>query len=156
MQPITFGAIQYICLNMRERDRAEIYGMRSHDNPIWLSHEVLAYAAKGWARIAYDGTRPVSIAGATPMWSGVWTIWAFGTDDWPKGVVDLVRWTRNELKPWLLHHGAHRVQCESRFDHTEAHTLLERFGARRECTLSGYGRDGADYYLYAWRKADVL
>lgn len=156
MQPITFGAIQYICLNLRERDRTEIFGMRSHDNPIWLTNEVVAYACKGKAAIAYAGKRPAGIVGVTPMWPGVFTIWAFGTDEWRSVAVDVVRYTRNDLKPWLLSRGAHRVQCESRFDHTEAHGLLERFGARRECTLSGYGRDGADYFLYAWRRDDVL
>lgn len=141
---------------MRAIDKAEIFGMRAHDNAVLLSYEVLAYATKGKAVIAYDDMKPAGIVGVTPMWPGVYTIWAFGTDDWRKVAVDIVRYTRNELKPWLLSHGADRVQCESRFDHLEAHSLLERFGARREAVLGGYGRDGADYFLYAWRRNDVL
>lgn len=156
LQPISFAAVEYLCLNMRARDGAEIFGMRPHDNPLLLAHEVLAAAVRGRAQIAFHAGRPAAIVGVTSMWPRVWTIWAFGTDAWREVAVDVARHARNDLKPWLLKRGAHRVQCESRFDHVEAHALLERFGAVREAVLKSYGRDGADYFLYAWRREDVL
>ncbi|MGE0233246.1 MAG: hypothetical protein AB7S46_15815, partial [Flavobacteriaceae bacterium] len=135
---------------------AEIFGMRGHDNPMLLAHEVLAAATRGRSADAFSDRKPAAICGATPLWPGAFTIWAFGTNDWPQAAVDIARYALKDLKPWLLARGAHRVQCESRFDHTDAHALLERFGAVREAVLKSYGRDGADYFLYAWRKTDVL
>lgn len=155
IKPVTLAATEYICLNMRERDRAEIFGMRSHDNALWLAAEVVRMAAEGRAVIAQHRGVPAGIAGANRLWPGCYTIWAFGTDRWPCVAVDLIRWARTDLKSWLLAGGAHRVQCESRSDHVDAHRLLERFGAERECVLRSYGRDGADYFLYAWVKHDV-
>ena len=130
--------------------------MRGHDNPLLLAHEVLSAATLGRAAIAFSEQRPAAICGATPLWPGTYTIWAFGTDAWADVAVDIARYALRTLKPWLLRRGAHRVQCESRFDHADAHALLERFGAVREGVLRSYGRDGADYFIYSWRKADVL
>ena len=36
--------------------------------------------------------------------------------------------------------------------HTQAQDWLEVIGARRECTLSRFGREGEDFHVYVWEK----
>ena len=152
MKPISLEALEYICLNMRAADQAEVYGMRGHDDPFILAREVLITATYGKAAIASHQGRPAGVLGVSPMWPGVWSAWAFGTDDWPRCAVELTRYARNVLKPFILACGAHRMQCHSRFDHLDAHRWLKTLGAKHEATLGGFGRDGAAYHLFAWSK----
>lgn len=154
MKPISLAAVEYICLNMREIDRAEVFGMRGHDNPLWLAREVVQAACHGKAAISEFRGRPSALIGVSPMWPGVWAAWCFGTDDWRKSAVDLTRYTLRELRPFVLQR-AHRLQCESRIDHSEAHRWLMSLGAKPDGILQGYGRDGSDYIMFSWSNRDV-
>lgn len=152
--PVSLPALEYICLNMREVDRAEVFGMRGHDDPLLLAREVLITATHGKSAIACHAGLPAAVIGVTPSWPGVWVAWAFGTDDWSRCALDLTRYALRVLKPHILACGAHRMQCQSRFDHAEAHRWLELLGAKAESTLSGYGRDGSDYVMFAWTRTE--
>lgn len=151
--PITLSAVEYITLNMREIDALEVYGMRGHDNPLLLAKEVVLAASYGKAAIATHKGMPCGVIGVSPLWPGVWTAWSFGTEHWPRAVLKISRYGRQVFKPFILGCGAHRLQCESRIDHTEAHRWLEAMGAHKEGLLRGYGRDGADYFMFSWRKS---
>jgi len=137
---------------MREADQAEIYGMRSHDNPMQLAKEVVIAATFGKAAVAKHNGLPAAVVGVSPIWPGVWEAWAFGTDDWQKCAVSVTRYALGVLRPFILSRGAHRMHCASRIDHTEAHRWLQVLGAKPESILSGYGRDGSDYIMFAWRR----
>lgn len=152
MKPISLAAVEYLTLNMRAIDAAEIYSMRGHDNPHLLANEVVLAASYGKAGIAEHNGRPCGIIGVSPLWPGVWTVWSFGTDDWPKAVLAMSRFGKRILKPFILARGAHRLQCESRIDHQEAHRWLIALGAKAEGRLRGYGRDGSDYIMFSWTK----
>lgn len=135
---------------MREMDRREIYNMRGHDNPFQLAREIVLAATYGRAGIAERSGRPCGIIGVSPMWPGLWSAWSFGTDDWPKAVMELSRYGRSVLEPFVRARGAHRVQCESHIDHIEAHRWLMAMGATVEGRLRAYGRDGSDYLQFSW------
>lgn len=152
MKQISLSAVEYVCLNMRESDRAEVFGMRAHDNPMILAKEIVAVAPYGKVGIADHQGRPAAIIGVTPMWPGVWSAWAFGTDDWPKVAIELTRYALRVLRPFILERGAHRMQCESRIDHVEAHRWLQTLGAEPEAILSRFGRDGTDYVMFRWSR----
>ena len=136
---------------MREKDKAEIYNLRSHNNPLALAGEVCGAASMGKAAIADIAGHPVALIGITPLWPGVWTAWAFGTDDFDRVALSLTRYAIKTLKPLLASRGAHRLQCESRADHIKAHHWLTAMGAKPESVLKRYGRDGSDYIMFAWR-----
>ena len=68
----------------------------------------------------------------------------------------LTRYGKRVLRPFILARGAHRLQCESRIDHVEAHKWLSVMGAKPDGLLSGYGRDGSDYVMFSWRRDNVL
>ena len=142
--------LQFIAVNMRAKDRAEIYGMRWDDDPDKVASETF-YAVKscGTGRIFYLGNEPVSVVGGIERHPGVWYAFAYGTDKWNKVAKSLSAYAKSELAPYLFER-AHRIECQSRYDHGTSHRWLEWLGAHRESVLAGFGKDGADYFNYVW------
>jgi hypothetical protein len=151
-------ALAFIAERMRERDRVECLAT-CFTTPAQLAAD--AMLGGGFCNVAWieslDGAhaRPVAAIGARQRWPGVWSVWAWGTDEWPKVVVSLTRHAKRTLIPLLVERGAHRAQCASLAEHAEAHRWLEYLGAKREATLTGYGRNGEDFALFRWRLEDV-
>lgn len=146
------SALEFIVLNMRERDAVEIYNMRPHDSPLQLVEEIKMMTRGHRRALAWsDRTkRPAAFAAFTENWTGCWNIWMFGTDDFKDCAIELIRWFRKEAVDILTHCKGHRLQCESRFDHEEAHKMLRAFGAVEENRLRRYGKDGSDYIQFVW------
>jgi len=147
------SAFEFICLNMRETDKVEVFGMLAHDSPLQLAHEAsYLIRNKGRSRIGWsDRTkRPAAMAAFTEDWPGMWSVWMFGTDDFKDCAIELVRWFRHEAKDILTVCKGHRLQCDSRYDHEEAHRMIKAFGAIEESRLRAYGKDGADYIRFVW------
>jgi len=141
----------YIARHMREIDRSEIFGMRWDDDPDKVAGETLqAVMAAGTCKLFY-ADNPAAVLGAVERHPGVWNAFAYGTDEWPKVIRRLSVYAKTVFAPWLFAR-AHRIEAQSRFDHVTAHRWLEWLGAERESTLRGYGRDGSDYFNYAWTK----
>ena len=150
IRPISRSAVEFVCLNMRAIDRAEVFGLRGYDLPEAVANETIFAAAWGRAGVAFHRGRPAAVVGVAPRWPGVWSAWAYGTEDFAKAALSVTRFALKDLKPFVLSRGGHRVEAASRIDHTEAHTWLRALGARDEGVLRGYGRDGADYVQFGW------
>ena len=84
----------------------------------------------------------------------MWSVWMFGTDDFKDCAVELIRWFRREVNDILTTCQGHRLQCDSRFDHEEAHRMIKALGAIEECRLRKYGKDGADYIRFVWFRGE--
>lgn len=146
-------SLEYICMHMREVDRVEVFGMQHHDSALQLAHEA-SYLIKnkgrgiiGWS----ERTRlPAAVGAFTEDWPGAWSVWMFGTDDFKDCAVEMLRWFRKEANDILTVCKGRRLQCDSRFDHEEAHKMLRALGAVPEVTLRKYGKDGADYIRFVW------
>lgn len=138
---------------MREIDRVEVFGTLPHDSPLQLAYEA-AYLVrnKGRSRIGWSAKtgRPAAIAAFTEDWPGLWSVWMFGTDDFKDVAIDLLRWFRKEANEILGVCEGRRLQCDSRFDHDEAHKMLKALGAVEEFRLRKYGKDGSDYIRFVW------
>lgn len=142
--------VEAVCRAMRECDRREILGLRCDDNLMSVAWDVVTHTMwSGHGRVFCHRGEPTAVCGAMLLRPGVFSAYAFGTDAWPFVVKDVTRWVRTELRAWLAPR-AHRVECQSRADHRRAHAWLVYLGARREAVLTGYGRDGADYYQFVW------
>lgn len=137
---------------MREADRVEIFGLRNHDDPLLLAREVVIAASHGHAAISERNGKPTGIIGCSPLWHGVWTLFCFGTDEWNRSAIELSRYGRKVLRPFIKARGAHRAQAESHIDHTDAHRWLRAMGAELDGVLLGYGRDGKPYLMFSWRE----
>lgn len=147
-------AVMSVAANMRAKDAAEIYATRWTDSPIDLAESVMRAIGPGW--VAWIGAEPVAVIGAASMWPNVWSVYAFGTDEFRRVAPYLTRHIRKVMMPGLMIVGACRAECRSIATHTEAHRWLERLSARREAFLPKYGRNGEDFVLYSWTEESQL
>lgn len=138
--------VLFVVENMRAIDRREIYPLQAVESAGMIA--AFVEQSEAW-RVFYHGSSPAAVMGACELRSGVWSVFCFGTDDWRHVVVSVTRWARARLRPWLQDR-AHRIEAHSHVEHVEAHRWLEGFGAVREATLRGFGKDGSDYHVYSW------
>lgn len=149
---ITFSAIEYICLNMRDSDREEIFAIRPHDCPLRWAHEAHAAIKNlGRGRIGWHKGRPAGVFAFTEPWPGAWEIWMFGTDDYRNVAIELVRYARKEANDILTVCNGRRLHADVREGHPDAHKLIKAMGALPEGPpMQAYGKDGSAYQRYVW------
>jgi hypothetical protein len=142
------GALYHIASNLRARDREEIFATRYTDDPDDLAKDTFNSGDFQW--IAYHRETPVASIGAVPVWPGVWSVWAYGTDDWPKVALTLSKHAVRFMRPGMINAGGRRAQCHALQKHTQARKWLERMGFRAEATLDNFGKNGQTFVLYSW------
>jgi hypothetical protein len=145
------SSLEYICLHLRERDQREIYSLRNHENPIrlaWEAHHMLTTQGRG--RIAWEDGKPVAVLGFVESWPGLWDAVAFGTNDFPKVALELMRYGRQEAKSILRDVGGRRLQADAHIDNTDGHKFIQALGGAPEFDLRLYGKDGATYRRFVW------
>jgi hypothetical protein len=147
--PVEARGALHVISNMREWDRREIFATRTEDDDIRLLEDVLALPAPAW--MASKG-EPIALFGCVPLWPGVWSMWFFATDNLHQIGIGVTRVIIKAIVPMLWEGGAHRLECRSMEGHTQAQDWLEVIGARRECTLRRFGREGEDFHVYVWEK----
>jgi len=152
MKPVRadLGSLLYVCRNLRQADRDEIFATRWTDNP----DELAAHAFQHWGEFSYiahgqDGM-PIASIGAVPAWEGVWSAWMMATDRFPEIGKQLTRWVKRSMIPAIVASGCHRAEARSCSDHTSAHRWMESLGAKPESVLRRYGREKQDFILFVW------
>jgi hypothetical protein len=141
-------ALTYICQNLRERDREEVFATRYDESPESLAEQTLMCGDFQW--IAWRDGLPVASIGAYPAWPNVWTVWAFGTDDWPRVALTLTKHVQRFMIPALKNSGAHRAQCFALDTHHDARRWLVALGAKEGPRLDKFGKNGQTFVLYSW------
>jgi hypothetical protein len=148
LAPMEWLPLEFLCFNMREIDRHEIYANLPTSNPIewanWVFHNV---AKNGCAWIAALDGRPTAVMGIYENFPGNWEIFSFGTPDYIRVLVAFKpKWYL--MIDYLRDHGGHRLQCRSLATHKEAHRFLKLMGFAPEAVLQAFGRDREDYILF--------
>lgn len=145
-------SLEFICLNMREIDRVEAFAVVSHDNPCRLAWETYHYVLNnGRGQIAWHNGKPAAFAALVEMWPSVWQIYMFGTDDFKNAAIPLLRWFRKESNDILTVCNGHRLQCDCRIGHPEAHKMILAMGGLPEGPpRQKFGKDGSDFQTYVW------
>lgn len=146
---IDHEAAAYVVEHMRASDRREIEATN------WtldgLAERVMD--AREFAFFASHRGRPAAVIGAVPMWPGVWSVFAFGTDDFKACGLRLTKFARRFIIPAIWNGGGHRMECASIEGHDEAHAWLEALGFYRESEMQSYGKRGETFYRYVqWRR----
>lgn len=147
--PVSEDRLRYVITHMRERDHKEIYALRFDEDPerflasqMWIMGDM----CRIWER---NGV-PVAVQGVIPAWPGVWHMFAYGTDEWPKVVLSMTRWAWGIVIP-AMSRMAHRVEARAMATHTESRRWIESFGAKQEAVLREYGKNREDFVLYVWK-----
>lgn len=149
---ITLPSLEYICLNLRESDKEEVFAVCAYDSPLQLAWESsIAIRNMGRGRIAWYQGKPAGVFAFVELWPGTWETWMYGTDDFPKVAINLVRWARKEAVDILTVCNGRRVHCNVREGHPDAHKLILALGAKPEGPLmKGWGKDGSSFQRYVW------
>lgn len=146
---IDHEAVAYIAANMRASDLREIeatnWSMDGFADRVMLAREFAFFAS-------HRG-RPAAVIGALPMWPRVWSVFAFGTDDFGACGLRLTKFARRFIIPAIWNAGGHRMECASIEGHDEAHRWLEALGFHRESEMHSYGRGGETFYRYVMVRA---
>lgn len=149
LSPPDFASLAFIAYNMRQADKDEIYNVLGHNNPFILAQQTLDASRMGQAVVAHGRSgRPVACMGFMVRHPGVCQAFAFGTDHFQSAALTLTRYALRVMKPALLASGFHRLQCESRIDHHDAHRWLRSLGFQSEGILRQFGSDGSDYIQF--------
>jgi hypothetical protein len=152
--PVTEEGLRYVVTHMRDRDRAEIYALRWDDDPETVIHELTSVCGAMCWVWEWDGV-PVSIQGVVPQRPGVWSMFAFGTDQWRRVIRDMTRHAERFIKPALRRALARRVECRALASHTDSRRWIEHLGAHLEYVLPHYGRADETFVSYVWFPMDA-
>lgn len=143
--------LDYIAQHLRDYDYVELAATSAYGDPVpHLADRVLANAVLAF--VAFYGGTPVSAWGVVPMWPGVGTAFAFGTDDWGKVLLPMTRHVCGFMMRFLLENGYHRIECRSLASRPDVERWLQLFDAEQEAVLRGSGARGEDFILYRWLK----
>lgn len=146
--------LTWIAKHLREWDRREIMATRWSEEPADLAREAALSGDTSWAALV-DGI-PAVAYGAFPMWPGVWSVWAFGTDNFRHAGREVTRHIRRAIIPGMAQVGARRAQAYSMDGHDDAQRWIKALGGKRESIAYGYGKGGEDFHLfvYQWPRGD--
>lgn len=140
-------ALAHIVQNLRAPDLEEV-AATSYD--VWPSvWERLCAVRANQSVWEVDGV-PAAVMGAWPLWPGMWTVYAMGTEAFP--AVTMTKFALRVMVPALMESGARRAECASIATHTVAHRWLEGLGAHRESEMPNYGKGGETFYRYVWSR----
>lgn len=145
VEPATLEALQHIVQHLRAIDRDELLATTVGDDLSSLPGRIMQFCIMSF--VAADEA-PIAAWGIRPMWPGVCTVWAFGTDDWDRALMPMTRHGREFMIPTLLKQGYHRIECRSLADREDTARWLRLFGATPEATLRCYGKSGENFTLY--------
>jgi hypothetical protein len=160
---IDYTALEYICLNLRDCDKREIYALRNYDNALQLAMDAHAAIRNfGRGRVSWVDGRPAAVAAFTEEWPGVWYVWMFGTKDFKAAAIPLLRWVRKEANAILSVCDGHRLHCDSIVGHHEAHKMIRAMGGLPEFTdkegnplpSRKLGKGGEDFIRFVWLKGE--
>lgn len=148
------SAALYIAENMRHQDLAEAEALDhpGSTTPKSIAAGFMACAPSAWC--AWRGLEPIAMVAANPLWPGVWQVGMFATPRFPEAVLTLTRFVVCDMIPAIKSSGAHRAHAYAMAGNPKADRWFKALGARQEARLTGFGRGGEDFFLYAWN-ADV-
>jgi len=149
VEPMEWLALEFLCFNMRDVDRREIYGNLPTANPLeWAAMIHQGVARNGCAWIARCNGRPAAVMGVCENFPGNWQVFSFGTEKYRRVLV--------YFKPKLdlmiafgRERGMHRLECKSLASHKDAHRCTRFLGLGDPVLLRKYGRDGDDFLLFS-------
>ncbi len=137
--------------NMRPRDREEVFACRFTDDVPSLADEIMAcqVAAVLCGLIRADDGVPVAYFGVYTRTPCAAECALIATDRWREVVRRFTKWVRELGIDRLVRAGITRVEARALDRHTDSQAWLTSLGARIECTIPRFGRNGEDFVQLA-------
>lgn len=154
IEPATLRDASYVTANMRAADRREVYCQLPPEidniGVAWMSVE----NSQGRCWTAFENDEPIACFGLSAITGYVMAVWLFGTDRMKRAVPEITRFMLKHVVPGLETEHWQRLEARVHRDHDLAHIWITAMGARLDCVLPVWGRDGEPFYLYSWDRAD--
>jgi len=139
--------VQYVIDRLRAADREEMAAAGTDMDT--LAHMLMRHSQFAFCAWDYD-CGPISVWGMVLKRPGVGTAYAFGTDEWPRAVLPMVRQIHGFIVPYLAEAGIHRVDAVALLKRDDVRRFMRLIGAKAEGVLHGYGTEGEDFVSYRW------
>lgn len=141
--------VLFVCRHMRAMDRAEIFATRFDDSDEGLSADVMAHLGFSW--IFYLDGVPVAVIGSFVLWPTHVSVWAFGTDNWPRVIFSLTRHVTRFMLPTFKECGVLMAHVYVLSAYHQARGWLKSLGLRELTEIEHFGKNGEPFVLMAWR-----
>ena len=104
---------------------------------------------------AWLDDRPVAAFGFSHSHPTLLAAWAFGTHEMGRVMPAISRHCAEFALPLIMTKGYRRCEVRVLVAHDQSYRWLRRMGAKYECTMRYYGRNGEDFALMAWDKDNL-
>jgi hypothetical protein len=141
------GMIDHVLQGLRAADVEEMTAAGTDIGKLAVQimrHKLFAFCAWGF------DCGPIAVWGLVQKRQGVGAGFAFGTDDWGRAVLPMVKQIRGFVLPLLVDLNIHRVEAVAMRKRDDVRRFMSLIGAKAEGTLTGYGTYGEDFVSYRW------
>ena len=146
--------VTYICKHLRPLDLHEITAENMTDSIQEIIDDTLM--AGPLTFVFGDEDEPIMVVGAAQQSPTRYQVFMYATVKFKTIWKPATKFIIRGIMPQLLAQGMLRAECRSLETHLPAHEWLEFLGAKFEGVLRANGKNGEDYFLYAWTRDDVL
>lgn len=156
LEPVNVTNLWFILHNLREADSREFLALLPVYNLAQVAAGVLHHSVVSWVVSDSETGEPIAVFGAgagAQQYSGVCTVYAFGTDRWGEALHLITRHILRYMIPILKTSGFHRAECFALSNRTDIQRWMKLLGGRPEAVLSERSTTREDITVYVW-KAD--
>ena len=144
------ASLEHVARHMRKTDVAEFCAINPVDTADELADLMLVRYAGRHDTYAALGDQPIAFGAMVEARPNVATLLFFATDEFPRIVLPITRFIRNNLFPTYRQHGVHRIECVAIDGYSDSHRWIELLGLKREALLRGYGKHGETFHQFSW------
>lgn len=153
--PPDLASLQYICRNLRERDRQELAASEIDFDPDRTANRLLhAWRICGAFGQIVSLDEPIAVLCLLWVTPRATSAGLLATDRWPEVAKAYSKHCERVLKPKLIAGGVRRIEARTWDQHDDSRRWLSWLGAKEECRIPQWGANGETFIQYGWT-ADV-
>jgi RimJ/RimL family protein N-acetyltransferase len=139
--------LTHVVANLRAIDRAELEACEADLQH--LPREIMSRRIFAFCACCFDAG-PIAAWGMLHCRSGVGAAFAFGTDQWGRALLPIVRQIKQFAEPYAREIGYHRIEARALAWREDVARFMQLIGAQPEGLMRGFGCNGEDFVSYRW------
>lgn len=147
--------VTWIAAHMRDADWAEISCQIPANANRTYAASMCLYGSEEMYWTAWKGDLPVAAFGFTQTHPTLLSAWAFGTDGMTRAMPAISRHCVEFALPLIIARGFLRAEVRVMRDHKQSYRWLRMMGAKEDCVMQDYGRNGEAFALLSWDRNNL-